>query len=236
MVGAMQDALLPSSPVVFTPPLRLTGRSSSHFTRVATIFAQELQIPYEFEVVSDLTSLDAASFGGHPALKIPTLHVGDSVLFGTNNICQRLAEIAGRSQDPRVVLSHQTSSDLVRSAQELVWHAMSAQVQLAVGLQFAKLPADNIFFTKARAGMLGAIAWVEERLDQILEGLPAPRALSTFEVTLFCLAEHLVFRPTLSLDPFPQIRRFAATYALRESAQSTVFRFDPAPQPAAGKT
>lgn len=85
--------------------VRLTGRSSSHLTRVARIFAHELDVPVEFGVVQDLTSLDAAVYGAHPALKIPTLHTGDAAVFGTDNICRKLAELAGRADDPRVVLS-----------------------------------------------------------------------------------------------------------------------------------
>ncbi|SEM81364.1 Glutathione S-transferase [Stigmatella aurantiaca] len=215
----------------FTLPLRLTGRSGSHFTRVARMFAHELAVPVELDVVHDLTSLEPAAYGGHPALKLPTLHVEGALLFGTDNICRRLAELAGRANDPRVVLSHHVTSDLVRSAQELVWHAMAVQVQLVVGLQFAKLPAESIFFTKAKAGMLGALAWLDARLDQVLAELPLPRDVSVFEVTLFCLVEHIVFRPAVSLDSFPNLRSFAAAFASRESAQRTVFRFDSAPTP-----
>lgn len=215
----------------FTLPPRLTGRSGSHFTRVARMFAHELAVPVELDAVHDLTSLDPAAYGGHPALKLPTLHVEGALLFGTDNICRKLAELAGRANDPRVVLSHHVTSDLVRSAQELVWHAMAVQVQLVVGLQFAKLPAESIFFTKAKAGMLGALAWLDARLDQVLAELPLPRDVSVFEVTLFCLVEHIVFRPTVSFDSLPKLRSFAAAFASRESAQRTVFRFDPAPAP-----
>ena len=210
-------------------PLQLTGRTSSHFTRVARMFALELNVPLELDVVHDLTRLDAATYGGHPALKIPTLHIGHGLLFGTDNICRRLAEISGRADDPRVVLPHHATSDSARSAQELVWHAMSVQVQIVVGLQFAKLPAESVFFVKAKAGMLGALAWLDARLDAVLAELPTPRDVSVFEVTLFCLVEHLLFRPTVSLDPFPRLRSFATAFAARESARRTVFPFDAIP-------
>ncbi|MBL0219796.1 MAG: glutathione S-transferase [Myxococcales bacterium] len=216
-------------------PILLTGRSASHFTRVARIFAHELAVPFELDIVQDLTSLDAAAYGGHPALKLPTLHVGDTQIFGTDNICRKLAEIAGREDDQRVVLSHQVSSDLVRAAQELVWHAMAVQVQLVIGVQVAKLSAESMFFTKAAAGMHGALGWLDERLDHVLAALPSPRDVSVFEVTLFCLVEHVMFRPTISLDAFPQLREYATRFAARESAQRTVFRFDPAPARSLGR-
>jgi len=209
--------------------LRITGRSSSHFTRAARMVAHELSVPVEFDVLSDIMSLDAADYSGNPALKIPTLHIGDTLLFGTDNICRRLAELAGRADDPRVVLSHLVTSDLVRSAQELVWHAMAAQVQLVLGVRVAGLPAENTFFAKARLGMLGSLTWIEERLDRVLAALPAPRDFSILEVTLFCLLEHISFRPTLPLDAFPNLRDFVAKFAARESAQRTPFHLDSAP-------
>ena len=223
----------PDAPLAAAPALRLTGRSSSHFTRVARIFAHELGLPLVLDVVPDLTSLDAADYGGHPALKLPTLHVGDGVLFGTDSICGRLAGIAGRAGDPRVVLSPHVTPDLARNAQELVWHAMGAQVQLVVGLQLAGLPAGSLFFAKATRGLTGALGWLDAHLDRALALLPAPRDVSVLEVTLFCLVEHLAFRPTVALEPFPALRAFAAGFARRESAQRTPFRFDPVPDAAA---
>jgi glutathione S-transferase len=206
--------------------LRLTGRSSSHFTRVVRMVAHELGVPLELDVVHDLMSHDVATFHGNPALKIPTLHVGSSLLFGTENICRKLVEHAGRVGDPRVVLAEHVTDDLARSAQELTWHAMAAQVQLRVGIELAKLPADNVFFTKASAGLVGALAWLDQNADEVLARLPQPRAVSVLEVTLFCLLEHLTFRPTIALDSFPVLRAFAAAFAERESARRTPFQFD----------
>jgi glutathione S-transferase len=210
-------------------PLRLTGRSSSHFTRVAAIFAHELGLAFELEVAHELTATGAASYGGNPALKVPTLHVGAAQVFGAENICRRLVELAGRSADPRIVLSEHMRTDLLRNAQELVWHAMAAQVQLRMGLTLCGLPADNPFFTKAAAGRAGALAWLESRVDQALGQLPALRDISLLEVTLFCLIEHVQFRPTLPLEPYPRLHAFAAAFAQRDSARRTVFRLDPAP-------
>ncbi|MER2565737.1 MAG: glutathione S-transferase N-terminal domain-containing protein [Myxococcaceae bacterium] len=206
--------------------LRLTGRSGSHFTRVVRIVAHELELPLELNVITDLMSLDVKDYGGHPAFKIPTLHVGDSLLFGTDNICNRLVELAGRAEDPRLVRSGQLTTDLLRSAQELVWHAMSVQVQLVIGVRITKLPAENAYFVKARLGLQGALKWLDERLDVVLAALPAPRDLSVFEVSLFCLVEHLEFRPMVPLDDVPKLRAFAKQFGERESAQLTPYRVD----------
>ena len=214
----------------FDRPLRFTGRSSSHFTRVAAIFAHELGLPFTLDVVYDLTRTDTEVYGGNPALKVPTLHLGESVLFGTENICRKLVEIAGRAGDARILLSEQLGDDLVRCAQELVWHTMSAQVQLRVGIKVCKLPADNPFFAKARAGMEHSLAWLDSRLNQFLGLLPAARDLSLLEVTLFCMYEHIAFLPTVSLEPYANLKGFVARFAGRESARRTPFHFDPVPE------
>ena len=69
--------------------MRLHGRSSSHFTRIARIFAAELELELEFVLIRDLMSADAADYGDNPALKMPTL-VGDDGerWFGSIAICR----------------------------------------------------------------------------------------------------------------------------------------------------
>lgn len=207
-------------------PLRLTGRSSSHFTRVARMFAHEMGVPLALHVVTDLTCLDPEAYGGNPALKLPTLHVEGGRLFGTDNICRRLAEIAGREADPRVILGHQPTGDLARSAQEMTWHAMGAQVQLVIGMYMAKLELDNVLLAKGMASLHGSLSWLDARLDEVLAALPAVRDVSVLETSLFCLVEHLGFRPTLPVDAFARLRAFASAYGARASARSTPFAFD----------
>jgi hypothetical protein len=71
--------------------LVLVGRSSSHFTRTARIFALELGVPHTFRPVLDITSTEPANYAGNPALKMPVLVDADGPLFGTENICRELA-------------------------------------------------------------------------------------------------------------------------------------------------
>jgi glutathione S-transferase len=200
--------------------LRLTGRPGSHFTRVATMVADELGLTLDHDVVHDLRSLDPAVYGGHPGLKVPTLHVDGSAVFGTENICRKLVALAGST---RVVLFEHVTTDLARNAQELVWHAMSVQVQLVIGLMFSKLPPEALLFAKARLGLLGTLGWLERHLEQVLSELPSPREVSVLEIALFCLVEHLVFRPTVPLDDFPRLRQFAHAFGARPSAQRTPY-------------
>ncbi|MFO0624759.1 MAG: glutathione S-transferase domain-containing protein [Polyangiales bacterium] len=209
------------------PPVQLIGRSGSHFTRVAAMFAAELGVDLARVVVRDLTALDAGAYGGNPALKLPTLVVQGAPLFGTENICRRLVALAGRRGDPRVLLPEHLDDDLHRNAQEMVWHAMAAQVQLVVGVRFAKLPTDNVLFEKGRLGLLGALGWLDANVDAAMATLPEDRALSLLEVSLFCLIEHVAFRPMVPTDRFTRLRRFAEAYGARDSARGTPYRLDP---------
>ncbi|HSC88252.1 MAG TPA: glutathione S-transferase family protein [Polyangiaceae bacterium] len=207
--------------------IELTGRSISHFTRVARIFAHELDVEVRFKPILDLTVLDPAIYGDNPALKMPTLHVDGSALFGTENICRRLAELSPRQA--RIVWPQELGSDLARNAQELLWHAMAAQVQIITGNILGKLPADNVYFVKGRQGFEGALAWLEKNLSAVLAELPPERELSLFEVVLFCLVEHIPVRGTLSLEPYSQLRAFASRFGLRPSAVATPYVLDAKP-------
>lgn len=204
--------------------MQIVGRSSSLFTRMPVIFAEELGVPYELVPIYDMTDLDPQKYGGHPAMKLPTLLRDGSAVFGAANMCRAIAEQADRTA--RVVWPEELRDDVSRNAQELIWHCMAAQVQLVLGTQIAKLPADNIYFTKARTGMEGALRWLDSHLDRILAALPSPRDLSLLEVSLFCLIDHLLFRPTLVVEPFGNLLTFTKGFALRASAQRSPYKFD----------
>lgn len=201
----------------------LIGRSSSHFTRVARIVAAELGVGLAFQPVYDLGSRDSADYGGNPAMKLPVLRLGGEAVFGTENICRTLAErFPG---EVRILWTEQLPGAATRNAQEMVWHAMAAQVQLVFGIQAAGLPAGNLYFAKAAEGMAQVLAWLDAHIDGVLAALPS-RETSLFEVTLFCLLEHLDFRPTVGWADHPGLRSFAAGFARRPAAGATPYRFD----------
>lgn len=208
------------------PGLQIIGRSSSNFTRVPRIFAAELGLTVELVPVHDMTQVAPDFYAGNPALKLPTLRRAGSLVFGAENICRTLVDEANTTL--RIVWPEALRTDLARNAQELVWHGMAAQVQQIFGTVVAKLPADNLYFVKARQGFEGALRWLDGNLTSVLEGLPA-RDLSLFEVSLFCLVEHIAFRGTLPIEPYPALVRFAEAFARRPSAQRTQYRFDAPP-------
>lgn len=206
----------------------LIGRSSSHFTRVPRMLALELGVDYAFQPVYDLGSRQTADYGGNPAMKLPVLRLDDGeVAFGAENIARTLAELA--PDRLHMVWTEQLPDVEARNAQELVWHAMAAQVQLVFGTQAAKLPADNLYFAKAADGMNNALAWLDARIEAVLATLSPARHMSLLELTLFCLVEHLRFRPTVPLDAYPMLARFTDSFGQRASAQQTAYRFDTPP-------
>lgn len=209
-----------------TPAPCIVGRSSSHFTRLVRVFAAELGVTCEFVPVYDLSSLDMSDYAGNPALKLPVLRMGEVAVFGAENICRVLAESA--SERHRVFWPEDMHDVQARNAQELVWHAMQAQVQLGFGTQIAKLPADSIYFAKAAAGLRNALAWLDERVPAVIDALP-PRDISMLEASLFCLVEHLAFRATISLVPYERLTAFAHAFGKRDSAQQTPYLFDTPP-------
>ena len=211
-------------------PLQIVGRSSSLFTRLPLIFAEELAVPCELVPIYDMTALGPEVYAGNPALKLPILRIGGSVLFGALNICRAIDERAERPA--RIVWPEEQRSVLSRNAHELVWHAMAAQVQLVFGTLVGKLPADNVYFMKARTGLEGSLQWLDTHVTDVISELPAPRDFSVFEASLFCLVDHLVFRGTLSVEPYPSLVRFAREFAERPSARRTAYRFDTPPPPA----
>jgi glutathione S-transferase len=205
------------------PAASIVGRSSSHFTRLVRIFALELGVACEFAPVYDLSSLDARDYAGNPALKLPVLRMDEVTIFGAENICRALAELA--PQPRRIVWPEDVRGVQARNAQELVWHAMQAQVQLGFGTQIAKLPVDSVYFVKAATGMQNALEWLDERVQEVIDDLP-PHDLSMLEASLFCLIEHVAFRATVSLMPYGRLTAFALAFGQRASAQQTPYVFD----------
>lgn len=208
-------------------PLQIVGRRSSHFTRITRIFAEELGLAHEIVPIYDMTDRDPAIYADNPALRLPILRAGGETVFGTENICRTLAEHAAKPT--QIVWPEQLRSSVSRNAQELVYHCMIAQVQIVFGTAISKLPADNVYFEKARVGFEGALAWLESHVGEALAALPGSRQLSMFETSLFCMIEHLRFRPTLPIEKYTALTSFAQSFGERPSAQRTPYQFDVRP-------
>jgi glutathione S-transferase len=208
-------------------PLQIIGRRSSLFTRMPLLFAEELRVPYELVPVYDMTALGPEVYAGNPALKLPILRQEGRVLFGSQNICRALWELRDRqgAVPKRVVWPENLPDDRSRNAQELVWHCMNTQVQLIMGTMVNQLPPENPFFAKARASFEGSLRWLDAQLAS-LPRAPGSEDLELFDISLYCLIDHLVFRGTLPLEPYPALARFRDVFSQRASAQRTTYRYD----------
>lgn len=200
---------------------QLFGRSASHFTRLARMVALEAGVDFDFRVIPDFQSLDVKVYGGHPGLKFPTLIVDGQPVYGSTTICRRL--VAASPTGFTLTWPETTSLDL-QNAWELLSQAMLSQVELVIGVTVSGLPADALIFAKAAKGLDGDMAWLDERLDDLLADLPP--GLSLFEVALFCLLEHLRFRPAVRLPERANLEAFRVRFGARPSALATPFVLD----------
>jgi glutathione S-transferase len=201
--------------------IALVGRSSSHFTRVARIFALELGVEHAFRPVLDLTVLDAAAYAGNPALKIPILVDDAGALFGAENVCRDLARRSGRRAD--VVLREDVKDRVVANAEELTLHAMSTEVSLVMAQTTGGAASP-----KAMPSIENCLCYLDEHVGGVLAALPQRRAISFAEVALFCLVTHLPFRNVLDVSRWEKLEAFRARFGERASACTTAYRFDTA--------
>lgn len=210
----------------------ILGRGSSHYTRLVRLVAEEVGRPCRFLATTDLGSLSPDDYGGNPALKLPVLKTDAGRVFGAENICRALAQAGAGSC--RIVWPEEVIAPCARNAQELVWHGMQAQVQIAFGSQIAGLPPENIYFQKAAAGLGNTLRWLDDNLSAVMSALPTCRDFSLFEGALFCLFEHVRFRETVATQSYPALSAFARTFAERPSALKTPYGFDLPRDPAPG--
>jgi glutathione S-transferase len=201
---------------------RLIGRSSSHFTRVARLFAHELEVEHDFSPVYEIASTDAGVFGDNPSLRVPSLRTEAGTWFGSMNVCRELARRA--SKPLRVVWPEEHTDVVSANAFELVNEGMAAEVQIVMG-KAAGLTADHPFLVKPLSRIRGSLDYLESNLPRIIASLPS-RDMSLLETMLFCYGEHLGFREILSIADRPRLSDFVAAWSRRPSALATPYGFD----------
>jgi glutathione S-transferase len=200
----------------------LLGRSSSHFTRVARIFALELGVAHDFRAVLDLTTLDPSAYARNPALKIPVWVDEQGSLFGAENICHALRRRSGKTA-ANVILRGELPDRAIANAEELTLHVMSCGVSLIMAKASGSAAPP-----KVAPSLHNGLGYLDETLPAVLAALPASRLLSFFEVALFCVVTHLKFRDVADASGFRCLQDFCLTFAERDSAKATHYRFDPA--------
>lgn len=183
----------------------------------------ELGVPCALQVVRDLKSLDTQDYGGNPALKVPSLRSGGTTWFGALNICRELARVSKRR--PRIIWPEELEQPLLANLQELVLHAMSAEVGLIMSGTAEPAP-DSPHRVKMTRSLTNSLSWLDANVHAALAALPAERELSYLEVTLFCLVTHLDFRQVLSTAPYGKLTDFCQSFGARASCATTAYRFD----------
>jgi glutathione S-transferase len=200
----------------------IVGRSSSHFTRVARIFAHELGVAHELAPVYDIAALGTETFADNPTLRVPSLRTESGTWFGTLNVCR---ELARRATTPISILWPEDLVDATAAnAQEIVLETMAAEV-VVVMARAAELEPEHGFLTKPKARIETPVTWLERELLGVLARLPEG-SLSFLEVSAFCLATHLGFREVRSIDDCPNLLAFCHSFGARASALATEYRFD----------
>src|SRR5260221_10182733 len=108
------------------PELCIIGRTSSHFTRVTRIFAEELQVPCSFTSVPDLLSTDPSDYAGNPALRLPILEGTAGPWFGAIGICRELSRRSSR--EVAIVLPERPHPALLSQSPEPTLSAIAPDV------------------------------------------------------------------------------------------------------------
>lgn len=203
--------------------VRVGGRSSSHNTRIVRVFAHELGVAYDFQPIGEMLSQSSADYLGNPALKLPILETADGTWFGALNICRELARNALR---PRSLVWPEALTDrIAANAQELVMQGMATEVSIIMG-KLGNPEAANRYEDKNRESLRGSLVWLEEHLPPVLQSLRQSSALSYLEVSAFCFVTHLAFRQILDTAPYQGLNAFCRSFAERESARITEYKFD----------
>lgn len=206
--------------------MTLVGRSSSHYTRTARLFALELAVPHTFQPVLDMTVRDPAAYAANPALKVPVLIDGEGPLYGTENICAELTRRAGARG--RVVLRGDVGARIVANAEEMVLHGMVTDVALVMAMMAPPGETPPPPSPKLRPSLENALGFLDRHVGEVRAALPADRLLSYFEAALFCLVTHLPFRKIMEVTAYPRLQDFCREFGARAGARATEYRFDAA--------
>lgn len=216
-------------------PIVIVGREASHYTRQVRMLAHELGIAYTLSPILDLMSEDPATYAGNPALKLPALRHGDTVVWGSANLCRWLARHASgggeHALQNRVFLPEHAEDPLCMNAHEVLAHAMAVHVEVVFHELVSKRPPDAASH-KRRASLVNSLAWLDAEWDAIRATLPADH-IAVFDLGLFALLEHIPFRNPMDLSHLTRLAAFADAFRQRPSAQATPYRFDAPPPDAA---
>ncbi len=100
-----------------------------------------MDVDYALQPIHNLMSEAPAVLAGNPAVKLPALRQGHTVIWGSLNACRWLARQANDGV-ARVFWPKQAASALAMNAHEVPAHAMAVQVEVVFHAIVSKRPPD----------------------------------------------------------------------------------------------
>ena len=110
--------------------MQLYGTPPSHFTRKVRIVLQELGLPYEFVILSQLLEVGERHFAHNPLHMFPVLEDGDIRLFESDLICDYLISRYGAGKELNSFIPSQKNQVKDRQRLAVMNGGMSAGVTL----------------------------------------------------------------------------------------------------------
>lgn len=193
--------------------LRLIGTTLSHFTRKVRIVLHELGIPFQFEVVSGLLQTDAASYGGNPLLRVPTLIDGAQWVIESDHIARHLVRTRAPHDPLAVMTSSVEALNRLAAINGVMGHEVTWILAERAGMQDA---LSHGYFQKIVQSMRTTLAWLDQGTK------PQRAGFDYGDIALVCLWQHLTHYAMLpGLQDFPRIAQRVAQLADRPSVAST---------------
>jgi len=195
------------------PELQLIGTPLSHFTRKLRILLAELGVAFEFVRAPGVLAPAAATYGGNPLLRVPTLVDGEVTLIDSDHIARYLV----RKHDPgdRLGVCSDQVRDLNRLA--LVNGIMANEVVLILARRGGLTDLDGVaYFRKLTAAIDNALAQLDHDVD-----VDAP-GFDYGDIATICMWQHInhyQLRP--ELDRHARIAARVARLGDRPSVAST---------------
>ncbi len=193
--------------------MKVYGTYPSHFTRKVRIVLQELRIPYEFSILTNLMAVGEEHFANNPLHQLPILEDGTRKLVESDLICEYLLEKYGHGE-----MSVYPEGDIVEHKQRLAIMngGMDSGVKIIRG-QRNGISNEYPFFQQERAALRSALRWLDMDLGNKLFYGPQ-KTLSLLELNLFCFLEWALFREMVeTFDPYPNLKNFLAPHKNRPS-------------------
>ena len=194
--------------------LRLIGTTLSHFTRKVRIVLHELAIPFRFETISGLLQTDAASYGGNPLLRVPTLIDDGQWIIESDHIVRHLV-CTRAPHDPLAVMTSSVDSlNRLAAINGVMGHEVTWILAERAGMPDA---LSHGYFQKIVQSMRTTLAWLDQGTD------PQRAGFDYVDVALVCLWQHLQFYAMLpGLSDYARIAERVTLLAERPSVASTV--------------